>query len=388
MRSTITLFSLVLLLVSCNSVKRNQKFLARGNYDQAIELAVKKLQKDKNGKKSREHIAILEEAFKKAVAEDTRRISFLKKSNAVEAPRELFYTYATLEARQQLIRPLLPLKNASFTLVDYTDEIIAAKKDFADHLFEEGNRYLSRNTIMDARTAYHYFEELEEIQPNYLNLVDRMEEARFQGTDFVFVTINNRSNQVIPRRLERDLLDFDTYGLDDFWTQYHAERQRDIPYNFGIALNFRQINISPERVSEKEFNRKKRIKDGWEYQLDRNGNVMKDSLGNDIKVDRYIDVTARVTYTEQTKGVQVGGNVIYRDLLGRRDIGKYPLQTEFVFENIFARFRGDERALTKEDRALLKNRFVPFPPNEQMVFDAGEDIKLHLKAILKDNSFR
>ena len=48
----------------------------------------------------------------------------------------------------------------------------------------------------------------------------------------------------------------------------------------------------------------------------------------------------------------------------------------------------NERALTKEDRALLKNRFVPFPPNEQMVFDAGEDIKLHLKAILKDNSFR
>lgn len=36
--------------ISCNSVKRTQKFVARGDYDQAIELAVKKLQKDKGQK--------------------------------------------------------------------------------------------------------------------------------------------------------------------------------------------------------------------------------------------------------------------------------------------------------------------------------------------------
>ncbi|MCZ6595792.1 MAG: hypothetical protein O6943_12885, partial [Bacteroidetes bacterium] len=77
MRPTIIFLSTVLLLVSCNSVKRNRKFLATGNYDQAIEFAVKKLSKDKNSKKSGDHILLLEEAFKKANEKDIRRIEFL-----------------------------------------------------------------------------------------------------------------------------------------------------------------------------------------------------------------------------------------------------------------------------------------------------------------------
>ena len=52
MKQIITLFVLATILTSCNSVKRNQKFLAQGNYDQAIDLAVKKLQKDKNSPKN------------------------------------------------------------------------------------------------------------------------------------------------------------------------------------------------------------------------------------------------------------------------------------------------------------------------------------------------
>ena len=81
MRTTITLLLLALLLTGCNSVKRNQKFLAQGNYDAVIELALKKLQKDPNGKNSEAHVAFLEEAFKSVVEEDQRRIAFLKKEN-------------------------------------------------------------------------------------------------------------------------------------------------------------------------------------------------------------------------------------------------------------------------------------------------------------------
>jgi hypothetical protein len=82
----------------------------------------------------------------------------------------------------------------------------------------------------------------------------------------------------------------------------------------------------------------------------------------------------------------VGGAVIYKDLNKRQRINSFPLSSEFIFENAFATFRGDERALTFEDRALLNNYFVPFPNNEQMVFDAGQDIKERFKVILRDNT--
>jgi len=394
MRATIILSVMALLLLSCNSVKRNQKLLAGGNYDQAIELAVKKLAKDRNSKKSGEHVQLLEQAFKKATDRDQRRINFLNKDLNPTASREIYYTYQDLEGRQALLRPILPFysealgRNAKFKLVDYSDEIVTAKNRFADDLHAEAVTYLGYNTIMNSRTAYKRLQELQEVKSNYPKLNALLNDAHFKGTDFVKVELNNRSGQFIPGQLQRELLDFNTYGLDDFWTEYHVNRESGIQYNFGITLDFKQISVSPERISEKEYRREKRIKDGWKYKLDRNGNVVKDSLGNDIKIDVYKIVKARVMYTTQTKSVLVGGDVLYKDLERGRDIDRHPLASEFIFENEFAKFRGDDRALNEEDLKFIEYDFVPFPTSEQMVFDAGEDIKIRLKKILKDNSLR
>jgi hypothetical protein len=97
-------------------------------------------------------------------------------------------------------------------------------------------------------------------------------------------------------------------------------------------------------------------------------------------------VTARVFTTEQSKSVFVGGTVVYTDLMAEHDLNNYPLSTEFIFENIFATFLGDERALEDEDLRLVQNRFINFPSNEQMILDAGSDIKVRLKDILKQHS--
>lgn len=394
MRRIATFIFSVLLFTACNSVKRNQKFLAQGDYDRAIELAVKKLQKDRNSAKNEEHIILLEEGFKKAADRDERRISFLKKESSLESLREVYWLYRGLESRQQLVRPLLPLnitsqnRNAKFKLKDYSDKKLAAKESFGNRLFEEGDAYLNRGGKYDARRAYELFKELKGLRPHDGLLQNKMDEALFQGTDFVFVTLNNRSGQIMPRRLERELLDFNTYDLDDFWTAYHNERQQGIEYDFGVALNFRQIEFSPERISEREERRTKRIKDGWEYKKDRNGEIAKDENGDPIKIDIYTTVSAILTITEQSKAAIVGGNVIYRDLINGRDIDKFPMATEFIFDNVFATFTGDERALSDDDLLLVDNGFIPFPNNAQLLLDASDDIKARLKEILRDNSLQ
>ncbi len=391
MRTTITLILATLLLSGCNSVKRNKKFLAQGNYNQAIELAIKKIQKDKYAPKNEEHILLLEEAYKKVVADDQRRINALKKENNLKAKREVYYLYRSLEGRQQQIRPLLPLRihsedrEAKFRIRDYTDDALAAKKVLGDALWNQSVRFLENNDKMQARRAFDLLNELQDLRGSDSGLTEMMEDAVYIGTDFVFVTLNNRSGQIMPHRLERELLDFNTYGLDDFWTEYHNERIPNVDYDYGIALNFRQIDFSPERISEKEVRRTKRIKDGWEYKKDAEGNFVLDENGDKIKVDVYETVSAIMLITEQTKAANVGGNVVYRDMQQGRDIDKFPMGTEFIFQNVFATYRGDERALSDEDRALVDNRFVPFPSNAQLLLDASDDIKGRLKAILKDN---
>ena len=392
MKALYTLLFIAFLSVSCNSVKRTQKLVSSGNYDQAISLAVKKLKKDKGAKEYDSHIRVLEEAFSKAKEENLRRIAHLKKDKNRANAKEIYYAYLDLDARQNLIRPLLPLyskemvRNANFIFSDYGSDLSVAKDAYVKSLYQEADLYINRNTKLDFRNAYNVLCELDEVQPNYKDVNKLKDESHFQGTDFVIVALNNHTNQFIPLRLEKDLLDFNTYNLDDFWTEYHSRQERGINYDFGINLNFESIQISPERISEKQYTRKETIKDGYDYRRDRRGNIVNDSLGNPIKIDRYKDVTAVVTTTVQEKEVFVGGTVIYTDLGRRRQINSFPLSTEFVFNNAFATFRGDERALTADDRSIINNRFVPFPNNEQMVFDAGTDIKERFKVILKDNS--
>ncbi len=394
MNKALLLLVIAVAFAGCNSVKRNQKFLLKGNYDQAIELAVKKIGNDRYNKQIQEHIILLEEAYAKAVSRDNRRISTIQNNTSPEAVRELYYIYNRLDNRQELIRPLLPLRNvetgfdANFPMVNYSQQLSNARTKFANSLYTEGKDLMARNNTIAYRDAHSVLSELKQLQSNYKDVDKLLEDAHSYGTDFVLVTLNNRSQILIPRRLERELLDFNTYRLDDFWTEYHNERQRDIQYNFGILLNFREIGIAPERISEKEFRRTKEIKDGWKYKVDRLGNKIKDKDGNFIKIDVFKTVTARVTHTVQTKSILVGGDVIYRDLQGGRNIDKHPLATEFIFENVFAKYRGDEEALTDEDKILIRNGFIPFPDNAQMLLDAGDDIKGRLKEILKDNSFR
>lgn len=387
-------YILMFFIIGCGSVQRNETLIAKGDYDKAIELAVKKLQKNKNSNKNEEHVVLLEDAFKKAVEKDSKQIKFLKKAKDVFNTKEIFYLYRQLSERQGLIQPLLPLysklnkKEASFKIKNYQEDLIEAKNNFIAHLYDEGSRFMNYKTILDYRTAYEKYCEITDLQSNYKNTNQLLEESHYLGTDFVFIKLINYSGKIIPYQLERDLLNFNTYDLDTFWTEYHNERQGNIDYSFEILLNFTHITISAERISERIFNREKEIKYGWKYKKDRNGNNILDQNGNPIKIDLFKTVRATVYQTQQTKSTFVKGNVVYKNAITGKDIEFYPLATEFIFENFYAHFSGDKRALTSDDLLDIDNRFVHFPNNEKMVFDAGEDIKLQLKEILKDNSLR
>lgn len=232
------------------------------------------------------------------------------------------------------------------------------------------------------------FKEIERINPNFKNTRSLLNEAHEVGTNYVSVSIKNQTQQIIPKRLERDLLNFETYGLNDFWTVYHANKQANRQYDYAMQLQLKRINVSPERIQEKQEFRKRRVVDGWEYVLDANGNVAKDSLGNDIKVDKIITAKARLFKFRQHKTTQVVARVVYQDLSTNDLLESFPIDSQFIFENRYAIVRGDKRALNHNDRQLIRERRVRFPSNEQMVFDTGEDLKQKLKRIINNYTFR
>jgi len=176
--------------------------------------------------------------------------------------------------------------------------------------------------------------------------------------------------------------------LNDKWTVYHSNRLKDITYDYGLIVNFRAINISPEQIKEKEFIKEKQIKDGLKTLLDANGNVVRDSLGNPIKVDNFKTIRVNIYEFRQFKATQVTAKVDYIDLKSNQLIETFPLASEFVFEHIYATYNGDRRACDDSYLPFFDRRSVPFPSNEQMVYDSGEDLKAKLKDIIFRNKFR
>jgi len=387
------LFSLMLaLLAGCSSKKQIEQQLNSGNYDQAVTNALRQLQSKKTTKRKSKFISILKDGYDRITKRDLEDIAFLKKDNNPQNYVRIFEMYSTLDSRQRAIEPVLPLylngREVKFKFNDYTSDMIESKNKASEYLYGNALNLLKSNNKLDIRKAYDDLAYLNNINPDFKNSQSLMQEAHFKGIDYVVVSIVNDTQQIIPERLEEDLLNFDTYGLDNFWTVYHGNPNNDIDYDYAMQLQLEQINISPEQIREKEFLREKEIKDGWEYQLDSDGNVEKDSLGNDIKVDKFVNVSARFLESHQIKSTQILAEVVYTDLITNQDLDRLTIDSGFVFENIFGAFRGDKRALIDEDRKIIRNnRMMPFPTNEQMVYDTGEDLKYKLKNIINSYNF-
>lgn len=383
----------ILLLTSCG-VKQTQNLLSSGNYDQAINNSISNLRSNKDKKSNQDYVYLLEEAFAKAKERDLNTINLLEKEFNPANYEKIHNTYLALHNRQEKIKPLLPLKllnegrNAIFPFDNYNDQIVSSKNYLSDYLYSNAKSLLATSNKMNFRKAFDDLTYLNQINPGYKNAIDLMNEAQSKGKDFVFVYTKNETNMIIPSRLQNSLLDFNTYGLNSKWTEFHSSRQRGIKYDYEMTIRFINILISPEQIKEKEFSKERQIKDGQKKLLDANGKVVLDNTGKVVMVDNIINAKVKINEYKQFKSCQIQARIDYINLLNNQLIQSFPLTSEFIFENIYSKYKGDRRAADDNYFTFFDKRPIPFPTNEQMVYDTGEDLKMKLKNIILNNSFR
>ena len=367
-----------------------EKAVSVGNYDQAIESAIERLRVNKEKRSKSDIIVLLQDSYNKASERDINDIKYLKTDNNPETFIQIYDKYVSLDNRQERIKPLLPLyvngREVKFNFKNYNVDIVAFKNKASDYMYDKAQGLLNTNNKWDAREAYNNLSTIENINPNYRDVKQLMDLAHLKGADFVLVDMVNESGKVIPQRLENDLLNFSSYGLNNFWTIYHSAPEDGIDYNYNMKVGFRQINISPEQIKERQLTKEKQIVDG-KKELIKNGKVVKDSLGNVIKVDNYKTVSCTYYEFKQFKATQVVGNVEYYNAQTNQLVDAFPISSEFVFEHIYATANGDRRALAMDLIPFLERRAVPFPTEEQMIYDTGEDLKLKLKSIINSYTF-
>jgi hypothetical protein len=393
MKKITLLLSLFVLISSCG-VKQTQNLLSSGNYDQAIDNAVSNLRTNKDKKGKQDYVYLLEEAFAKAKERDLNAINLLVKDANPAQLEKMYSTYLQLNDRQEKIKPLLPLRllkegrNAIFPFDNYNDQIIDSKNSLSAYLYGNAKKLLLTTDKMNFRKAYDDLAYLNQINPNYKDIVRLMDEAKFKGSDYVFVNTKNETNMIIPVGLRNDLLDFSTYGLNDKWTVYHSNKQKGIDYDYGMMINFRQIYISPEQIKEKEFVKERIIKDGVKKLIDANGREVLDEKGKVVMVDNMRNATVRIYEFRQFKSCQITAKIDYVNFRNNQLLQSFPITSEFIFENIYATHKGDRRAADDNYYSYFDKRAVAFPSNEQMVYDTGEDLKAKIKDIISRNPFR
>lgn len=393
MKKITLLLSLFLLISSCG-VKQTQNLLSSGNYDQAIDNAVSNLRSNKDKKSKQDYVYLLEEAFAKAKERDLNAINMLAKDANPAQLEKMYNTYLQLNSRQEKIKPLLPLKllkegrNAIFPFDNYNDQIIDSKNALSAYLYANAKKLMGTSDKMNYRKAYDDLDYLNQITQNYKNVIQLIDEAKFKGSDYVSVYTKNETNMIIPVRLQNDLLDFSTYGLNDKWTVYHSNKQKGIDYDYGMVINFRHIYISPEQIKEKEFVKERVIKDGVKKLIDANGKEVLDEKGKVVMVDNMRNATVRIYEFRQFKSCQITAKVDYINFRSNQLLQSFPIASEFIFENIYATYKGDRRASDDNYYSYFDKRAVAFPSNEQMVYDTGEDLKAKIKDIITRNRFR
>ena len=111
------------LLISCGGRKQVEKALYSGNYNKAITKALDNLKTNKDKKRKQDYVVMLKEAYFKAVERDLQTIERLKKENNPELYKSIFEIYTNIDARQEAIKPVLPLqvnrKIINFKFNDY-----------------------------------------------------------------------------------------------------------------------------------------------------------------------------------------------------------------------------------------------------------------------------
>lgn len=378
------IFSIILLLSGCGSSKKQ---LEKGNYEAALDKAVRQLRKDSRDVKQ---IAILDKSFRTLNEQDGEKIRYLKMEEKPANWDEIYQINKRLNDRQTYVRTVLPLelngKTIDYPYVDYMPEMVAAKKKSADFYFAHGNELMKTKLKESYRQAYYEFVRAKEYVGNYEGIDNKIDDAKYLGMSRVLITLQNRSIIKFDQEFENDLLAVDLPRLNSEWVEYHSQDLgNNTQYDYYENINIRNILVSPDETIQKDTVVKKDVEDGYSYQLDKKGNVMKDSLGNDIKTKKYKSLQCALIESIQSKSCQINGDIEVIQSNPNKTLKKDPLGAQSDFEFISARALGDIQALSPAQLEKTKTKAVPFPSDMEMVMRCSDALKQAINGAIQSN---
>lgn len=383
------IYSLSLLVLLGTSCRNIQKMVDRGEYDEAIVYAAQKLAGKKN--KKTKYVQSLEEAFQKVTRMDMERIEFLQDERKPENWDKIIAVYEKIDRRQSRVSPFLPLISkdgyrANFKFVNVSPLIKTAMNEAAGYHYDKANVHLAaarRGSKNDAKIAYDEIRRIERYFKNHKDSENIKREALDLGQTRVLVSVENKSAAIIPSGFEREIIAMDLANLNTQWKSFYMSAPGNKKIDYRAVLKINRLDLTPERETINHYIDEKEIKDGYRYVLDQNGNVLKDTLGNDIKEPRMVIVRADVVEIFREKAALVSGNLECFDKYTNELVKVLPITVNSSFRDYASSYRGDRRAICDRTRNRLKTAPAPFPSDTEMIWESADELKTVFKSSLR-----
>jgi hypothetical protein len=221
---------------------------------------------------------------------------------------------------------------------------------------------------------------------DYEGIDNKIQESKYLGMSRVFVALQNTTMIKFPQDFEESLLAIDIQSLNSEWVEFHTiNLDQNTKYDYFINVNVRNIGVSPDQTAQRDSVIKKEVEDGFTYQLDSKGNVMRDTAGNDIKIKKYKTLQCALISTLQTKSCAIEGDIEIIQMNPNKILKKEPVGAQSTFENVSARALGDVGALSVSQLQRTKSQIVPFPSDIEMVLRCSDALKNAIRGSIQTN---
>lgn len=352
---TILLGFMALTVASCATGKNA---FDKGNYETALDRAIKRLQANPNNQKAQ---TVLIDGYEVASNFHLNRVQQFKRGGNTFKWEGIYSEYAKLNSYYNKIQRCPSCMSLVSPKVYDAEQQDAANKA-ADVQLNLGKEALAANTIETGRQAYGYFDRALRFNNNIPGIDTLLTQAREVGTVRVLIEpipIHSRNLQLTNEYFENKMLEYLDYFSRDrfvyFFTQEESQ-QRDLQPDHVLSLEFDDFILGQARVISKTVEVKRDSVVVGQFE-DKDGE----------KHDVY--GTVKADFTKNSKTLRSVGllNFEIRDAYTNKVLTQRKLRSEDIWKHEWASFNGDERALNKDEIRMSKNKELP-PPGPQDLF--------------------
>ena len=347
---------IALFLIGCSSGKQAYE---RGNYYEAVMKSVARLRQNPDHSKS---IEALQNAYPLAIEFYENEAKNEIASNSNYKWKNAIQSYNSINALYEAIRQCPGCKKAVPNPKNYYTEIGPLKEKAAEESYNAGIGALMKGNRNDAKQAYFNFADTQHFVPGYKDVVEYLDKAKFEATLKVIIeqipvpARYNLSGGFFQDKVEEFL--HNNYTDQTFIKFYTPEEARMVNLEQAdqiMRIQFDDFSVGNSVLKEKEET------------------LTKDSVKvGEAKIDgKTVPVynTVKAKFTTYRKELISNGllSMIVVDAKTNGILTTRKFNGEFVWVSQWARFNGDERALTDQQLKICQLREQQ-PPRPQDLF--------------------